>query len=50
MLPALDRLEIELRRRLDEQLAENVRTATPEKAPDGYADAVAEYFRRLSKK
>lgn len=50
VLPALDRLEIELRRRLDEQLAENVRTATPEKAPDGYADAVAEYFRRLSKK
>lgn len=50
ILPALDRMEIELRRRLDEQLAANVRTATPEKAPDGYADAVAEYFRRLSKK
>jgi hypothetical protein len=49
LLPEIERIEVELRRKLDIRLAENVRTATPENAPEGYADAVAEYFRRLSK-
>jgi hypothetical protein len=48
-LPALQQLEVQLRRRLDEKRQDQVRIGAPEKAPPGYADAVAEYFRRLSK-
>ncbi len=37
-----------LRRELDEKLGGQVRTGASEPVPAGYADAVAEYFRRLS--
>lgn len=48
LLPALDRLELLLKRKLDEQQGQ-ARTGTPEPVPPGYAEAVAEYFRRLSR-
>lgn len=47
-LAELDRLELQWRRRLGEA-AEAARTAAGEPAPPGYAEAVAEYFRRLSR-
>jgi hypothetical protein len=46
-LPNLERLELELSRKATE--AGGARTAGVETAPDNYKDAVAEYFRKLSK-
>ncbi len=48
LLPALDRLELLLKRKLNE-LQGHARTGAPEPVPPGYAEAVAEYFRRLSR-
>jgi hypothetical protein len=47
-LTNLGRLELELQRRLGQQNA-GARTAGPENTPEAYRDAVAEYFRTLSK-
>ncbi len=47
-LPGLEQLELQLRRKVDEKGGE-ARAASPEPPPPGYADAVAEYFRRLSR-
>jgi hypothetical protein len=41
-------IELELRRMLDEQQGGQVRSSTGEPVSPAYADAVAEYFRRLS--
>jgi hypothetical protein len=49
VLPAIEQLELRLRRQLDGKDAGQVRTTSTDKVPQGYADAVAEYFRRLSK-
>jgi hypothetical protein len=49
VLPAIEQLELQLRRKLEDKNAGQVRTAGSEPVPAGYADAVAEYFRRLSK-
>jgi hypothetical protein len=49
VLPQLEQLELQLRRGLEERSGEQVRTGASEQAPPGYGDAVAEYFRRLSK-
>jgi hypothetical protein len=49
ILPNLEQLEIQLRRQLDEKQGGQVRSATSDPIPAGYADAVAEYFRKLSK-
>jgi hypothetical protein len=49
LLPALERLELELRRKVDEQRSGQVRSAGSEPVPTGYSESVAEYFRRLSK-
>jgi hypothetical protein len=38
----------QLRRRM-EQKGGSVRSAASERAPEGYADAVAEYYRRVAK-
>ncbi|MBV9082595.1 MAG: hypothetical protein JOZ62_07970 [Acidobacteriaceae bacterium] len=46
---SLERLEIELVRRANQQQQQHARTAAAEAAPEKYRDAVAEYFRRLSK-
>jgi len=48
MLAGVEQLELQLRRQLDDQGAA-VRSGSSEPVPEGYADAVAEYFRRLSK-
>jgi hypothetical protein len=49
VLPAIEQLELQLRRKLESTDAGQVRTSSNERVPQGYADAVAEYFRRLSK-
>jgi len=49
VLPAIEQLELQLRRKLEGNNAGQVRSTAAENAPQGYADAVAEYFRRLSK-
>lgn len=49
VLPSIEQLELLLRRKVDEQRAGNIRSGTPDVVPPGYADAVAEYFRKLSK-
>jgi hypothetical protein len=49
LLPRLENLELQLRRKLEEGSGGNVRSGASEPVPSGYADAVAEYFRRLSK-
>ncbi|MEB2362903.1 MAG: hypothetical protein HUU41_14480 [Bryobacteraceae bacterium] len=49
VLPALEQLELQLRRQVDGGRSDQVLTGASEKVPTGYADAVAEYFRRLSK-
>ena len=46
MLPAIERLEVQLKRQAGNDSAH---TAKPDPAPAQYRDAVAEYFRRLSK-
>ena len=49
ILPGLEQLELQLRRQLDDKGSDQVKSATSERIPAGYADAVAEYFRRLSR-
>ena len=48
VLTEVDKLELQLRRSADDQAAE-VRTSKPAAVPAGYEDAVADYYRRLSK-
>jgi hypothetical protein len=48
-LPALEQMELQLRRKVNDSQGEGVRATGSEAAPDGYAEAVAEYFRRLSR-
>jgi hypothetical protein len=49
VLPELERLELELRRKLEDKSSDQVRSAGQETVPPGYSDAVADYFRKLSK-
>lgn len=49
VLPNLEQLELQLRRKLEGDQGGQVRSGASEPVPAGYADAVAEYFRRLSK-
>ena len=46
-LISLERLEVELARRMEQRAG--ARSGAPEAVPDGYQDAVATYFRNLSK-
>jgi hypothetical protein len=48
MLTGVEQIELQLRRQLDDQ-GGAVRSGSAEPVPQGYADAVAEYYRRLSK-
>jgi hypothetical protein len=48
VLPNIEQLELQLRRKLEGKDGE-VRSSAAERIPQGYGDAVAEYFRRLSK-
>lgn len=49
ILPNVEQLEVQVRRQLDEQQGGQVRNTGSEPVPPGYSDAVADYFRRLSK-
>ncbi len=49
VLPSIEQIELQLRRQLDEQQGSQVRNAGSEPVPPGYTEAVADYFRRLSK-
>jgi len=49
MLSGVEQIELQLRRMLDDQQGGQVRSGPADTVPPGYADAVAEYFRRLSK-
>jgi hypothetical protein len=46
VIPQMERLELELRRQLDEKNSDQVRSAGSEHVPAGYSDAIAEYFRK----
>ena len=46
---SLERLEIELNKRALQQHSEGTRTGATEASPEKYRDAVAEYFKKLSK-
>jgi hypothetical protein len=48
VLTEVDKLELQLRRGADDPTSE-VRTSKPAAVPQGYQDAVADYYRRLSK-
>lgn len=48
-LISLERLEVELSKRAAEQHAQGTRTGATEASPEKYRDAVAEYFKKLSK-
>jgi hypothetical protein len=48
VLPAIQQLELQLRRKL-EAGGGDVRSSSADRIPAGYGDAVAEYFRKLSK-
>jgi len=48
VLTTVDKLELRLRRQVDDKQAGQVRSGDNLPVPDGYQDSVAEYFRRLS--
>jgi hypothetical protein len=49
VIPEMERLELDLRRKLEEKNSDQVRSAGTETVAPGYSDAVADYFRKLSK-
>jgi len=49
VLNDVDKLELQLRRKLDDKQSGQIRSSNPMPMPTGYQDAVADYFRRLSK-
>ena len=49
VIPSMERLELELRRKLDDKNGDQVRSAGSETVPPGYSGAVADYYRKLSK-
>ncbi|HEY6413617.1 MAG TPA: hypothetical protein VIX42_08015, partial [Edaphobacter sp.] len=49
VLNDVDKLELELRRKADDPQSGQVRTSKSPTVPQGYQDAVAEYYRRLGK-
>ena len=49
LLPQIEQLEIKLRRELEGDQGQNVRAGGTERVAPAYRDAVAEYYRRLSK-
>jgi hypothetical protein len=48
-MASVEQVEIELRRKLDQSGGGAVRSPGSEPVPQGYSDAVADYFRKLSK-
>jgi hypothetical protein len=49
VLPNLEALEVKLRREVEEKGGGQVKSGATDKVPAGYSNAVAEYFRKLSK-
>ena len=49
VLASVDKLELQLRRDRDDKQPGQIRGGESAPVPSGYQDAVAEYFRRLSK-
>ena len=49
VLPNLEALEVQMRREADKQSGDQVRSGSTDRVPPGFTDAVAEYFRKLSK-
>ena len=49
VLAEIEQVELELRRMVDDKEGGKVRSTAGDPVPPGYSDAVAEYFRRLSK-
>ena len=49
VLADVDKLELQLRRQLDEKDSGQVRSGETKLVPQGYEESVAEYYRRLSK-
>jgi hypothetical protein len=49
VLADVDKLELQLRRQLDDKDAGQVRSGDTKSVPQGYEESVAEYYRRLSK-
>jgi hypothetical protein len=50
MLSDVDKLELRLQRSADDKQSGQIRSSDTDTVPSGYQDAVAEYFRRLSKR
>jgi hypothetical protein len=48
LVSSVDALELQLRRKLEENKGGTIRNADPAKVPPGYQDSVAEYYRKLS--
>jgi len=48
LVSSVDALELQLRRKLDENKGGTIRKTDPSKVPAGYQDSVAEYYRKLS--
>jgi hypothetical protein len=46
----VDKLELQLQREADDQKPGQIRSGDSQPVPAGYADAVAQYFRKLSDK
>ncbi|MGH9719697.1 MAG: hypothetical protein ACRD8O_05755 [Bryobacteraceae bacterium] len=49
LLGAVEQIELQIRRKLDDQQGGSVRSGDAERVPPGYANSVAEYFKKLSK-
>ena len=49
VLATVDKLELQLRRQLDDKQSGQVRSGDSRPVPAGYEDSVADYYRRLSK-
>jgi hypothetical protein len=49
LLTKTEEVELLLRRKVDEKQGATVRSSAPSPVPQGYGDAVAEYYRRLSR-
>jgi hypothetical protein len=50
VLTSVDKLELQIRRQMDDKHSGQVRTGDALRVPDGYQDSVAKYFRQLSQR
>lgn len=49
VLASLEQIELQLRRKLEDKQGSSVRSGAADRVPAGYANSVADYFRKLSK-